>query len=302
MSRASAPPVARPVAHRVTAVILVRDEVDRLPGCLASLRGAVDGIEVQDTGSTDGTRDLLARLADDPAQDPPLRWHARPFDQFSAARTALHARVATPWLLWIDADERLSDELAAEIARRRRQVGPGGLDDHALWQVRRENLVLGRRMRARSLAGQRIARLGRTDAVRLSGEPVHEGLVLRGRADPQRTAGTVGRLEHPLEHLALTGVRPYLRKIDHYTSLEAAAGRSRYGVWQPLHVLVTGAATAWREWAWRGAWRDGRAGVAWALLAGWSATLRSWKVLRGGQAGRTRPRARRRDRGGKPRG
>jgi len=285
-----------PAHHAVTAVILARDEAGRLPGCLASLRGAVDRVEVQDTGSTDGTRDLLARLADDPAQDPPLSWHERPFDQFSAARTALHARVTTPWLLWIDADERLSADLAAEIARRRRRAGPGGLDDHVLWLVRRENLVLGRRMRARSLAGQLVARLGRTGGVRLSGDPVHEGLVVRDLQGPPQASGqasagvSVGRLDHPLEHLALTAVRPYLRKIDHYTTLEAAAGRSRHGAWQPLHVLVTGPATAWREWAWRGAWRDGRAGAVWSLLAGWSATLRSWKVLRAGKGSPRGPR------------
>jgi glycosyltransferase involved in cell wall biosynthesis len=266
----------------ITAVILVRDETARLPACLASLRGAADRVEVMDTGSTDGTRELLARLAADPAQEPPLRWSSRPLDDFSRARAALHARVTTPWLLWIDADERLSPALAAELARRRRERGPGGLGAHPLWCVPRRNHVLGRPMRARSLRAQRVARVGRTRAVQLSGEPVHEGLVLR----PAHRDAAVGRLAGTLEHLALTGVRAYLRKIDRYTTLEARSGRSRYGPLQPLHVLVTGPATFWREWAWRGAWRDGGPGLVWALLAGWSAALRSWKVLRGVGRGR----------------
>ncbi|HOX25882.1 MAG TPA: glycosyltransferase family 2 protein [Candidatus Krumholzibacteria bacterium] len=256
---------------RITAVIIVRDEADRLPACLASLRAAVDQIAVLDTGSTDGTRDLLARLAADPDQVPPLEWAARPFDDFSSSRTAALALVETPFWLWIDADERLSADLAAEIADRRRR---DELGEHDLWLVRRENRVLGRIMRARSLSGQTVARLGRTGRIRLSGDPVHEGLV---PVDPD---ATVGRLVAPLEHEALTAIRPYLRKIDLYTTLEARAGRSRYGWRQPLHLVATPPAAFWREYVWRGCWRDGRAGLAWAALGAWSTLLRSWKVLR----------------------
>jgi (heptosyl)LPS beta-1,4-glucosyltransferase len=257
---------------RLTAVLIVRDEAGRLPGCLASLRGAVDQVVVLDTGSSDGTRDLLAALAADPGTEPPLRWSERPFDDFSRSRSAALARVRTPFFLWIDADERLSPELASELARRRRE---GSLAAHDLWLLRRENRVLGRRMRARSLTGQWVGRLGRTGAVRLSGAPVHEGLVAHDRS------GSPGRLDGVLIHEALDRVGPYLRKIDHYTSLEVQAGRSRHGRWQPLHLLATGPATFAREYLHRGCWRDGRAGLVWAALAAWSATLRSWKVLRG---------------------
>jgi hypothetical protein len=260
---------------RLTAAILVRDEAARLPGCLDSLRGAVDEAVVLDTGSGDGTVDLLARRAADPAQDPPLRWQSRPFDDFSRSRRALQALVTTPFVLWIDADERLSPGLAAELARRRRE---GTLRRHDLWQVERRNHALGRPLRARGLGTQSLARLGRTAVVAPSGEAVHEGMVCKdGRA-----AG--GQLGGHLEHHALESVRAYLRKIDLYTTLEAGQGRSRYGWAQPLHLLATGPATFWRQWIWRGSWRDGRAGLVWALLGAWSATLRSWKVLRGGQA------------------
>ena len=91
-------------ATAVTAVLIVRDEAARLPFCLASLRGAVDEIIVLDTGSKDTTRNLLARMAADPIQDPPLRWFERPFDSFSHSRMAALAHVATQYWLWIDAD------------------------------------------------------------------------------------------------------------------------------------------------------------------------------------------------------
>lgn len=261
-------------AAALTAVLIVRDEAARLPACLASLRGAVDAIFVLDTGSADGTVALLEACAADPAHDPPLRWAARPFDDFSRSRTAALVYVTTPYWLWIDADERLSPALGAELAALRRD---GHLADHAVWTVQRENLVQGRVMTMRSLSGQRLARLARLDAATLSGDPVHEGLV------PLEPAAPTGALGAPLLHLTLDDPRPYLRKIDLYTTLEARAGRSRYGPWQPLHLLVTGPAAFWREYVWRGGWRDGRQGVLWAALSAWSATLRSWKALRRGR-------------------
>lgn len=266
------PPTPTPLP--VTAVLIVRDEAARLPACLASLRGAVDEIVVLDTGSRDGTCDLLARLAADPAQDPPLRWFERPFDDFSGSRQAALDRVTTPYWLWLDADERLSPALARELADLRRS---GRLGQHPLWLIPCRNLIQGRPMRSRSLGGQMLARLAAVDQVRLTREPVHEGLEM---LDP---TATPGRLQAPLIHETLTAVRPYLRKIDLYTTLEARAGRSRYGWLQPAHLLVTGPRVLWREYVWRGGWRDGPQGCLWALLSAWSAVLRSWKALRCGR-------------------
>jgi glycosyltransferase involved in cell wall biosynthesis len=254
---------------QLTAVLIVRNEAPRLPACLASLRGAVDQVAILDTGSTDGTRELLTRLAGSEDQDPPIIWADHPFEDFSRARTASLELVETPYFLWIDADERCSGPLRQRLADLRRD---GRLGDHDLWRIRRENRVLGRTMRARHLRDQWVARLGRIGAVALSGAPVHEGLVALGD-----TPG--GRLAEPLLHDALTTMSRYLRKIDHYTTIEARAGRSRYGALQPAHLLVTGPAVFWREYFWRGCWRDGGPGLVWAGLAAWSATLRSWKVL-----------------------
>ena len=256
---------------RITAVLIVRNEVARLPACLASLRGVADRAVVLDTGSDDGTVAMLERLAADPAQEPPVSWSRRPFDDFSRTRTAAIGMVETPFFLWIDADERLSPALAREIIDLQQR---NHLDRHDLWRLPRENRVLGRVMRARSLVGQTVARLARTGRVRLSGEPVHEGLV---PLDPECVPGL---LTAPLEHEVLTSVRSYLAKIDHYTTLEAQAGHSRYGVLQPLHFAITGPTVFWREYVWRGCWRDGRAGLVWASLSAWSAIRRSWKVLR----------------------
>jgi glycosyltransferase involved in cell wall biosynthesis len=79
----------------------VRDEEKFLGGCLETLVGRVDEIVIADTGSADRSRSIArafgARIVDYP-------WTG----DFSAARNAALDAVSADWILYIDADERLS--------------------------------------------------------------------------------------------------------------------------------------------------------------------------------------------------
>jgi glycosyltransferase involved in cell wall biosynthesis len=252
---------------KLTAFLIVRNAERALPRCLASLRGVVDAIAVLDTGSDDGTIAMLERAAADPA-GPPLSFETRHFDDFGRARRAALSRVTSPWALWIDADEALSEPLRRRLAALRKMRR---LQQHDVWQVRIENRVLGRTMRGRNLAGQYRARLFRIDRTAITPSYVHEGLTWDDGA-------TVGRLEEPLLHDAMDSWRAYLQKVDRYTSLEARQP-SRYGVWLPLHLAITAPVTMWREYVARGGWRDGWPGFVWALTTAWSSVLRDLKRL-----------------------
>ena len=85
----------------VTLSMIVRNEQDRLPAAVGSVRGLVDEIIVVDTGSTDDTcalaRDLGARVIEVP-------WR----DDFAAARNCGLDQVTTDWVLMLDADETLA--------------------------------------------------------------------------------------------------------------------------------------------------------------------------------------------------
>lgn len=81
-----------------------------LPGCLASVRGAVDAMVVVDTGSSDRTRELAAEAG---AKVVELPWA----DDFAAPRNAALEHVKGGFILQLDADERLVEGAAAEIRR-----------------------------------------------------------------------------------------------------------------------------------------------------------------------------------------
>lgn len=120
-------------APRVGMALIVRDEVDTIERCLASFVDHVDVVAVLDTGSVDGTRDVVARFM---ADHPGTAYVAGTFDwcdDFAAARTAaenLLIEAGCDWLGWIDADDELAGahNLRPLVERAGPDVGALGFD------------------------------------------------------------------------------------------------------------------------------------------------------------------------------
>ena len=93
----------------ITAIILTRNEEVNLPDCLRSLEGFARRVVVVDSGSADATRDI-ARAAGADVLEHPFENYAR---QFNWALD--NAGIDTAWCLRLDADERLTPELCAEL-------------------------------------------------------------------------------------------------------------------------------------------------------------------------------------------
>jgi tetratricopeptide (TPR) repeat protein len=101
---------------RISLCIIARDEEEMLPGCLESVRGAVDEIVLVDTGSRDRTPDI--------ARDAGARVFSLPWqDDFSAPRNEAARRAGGDVLLQLDADERLAPGGAASLRAAAAQPG-----------------------------------------------------------------------------------------------------------------------------------------------------------------------------------
>ncbi len=90
-------PVTRPA---LSLCMIVRNEKDNLPACLASVRGLADETIVVDTGSTDGTQDIARSFGAKVVQSD---WQG----DFSLARNLSLAAASGRWILWLDADDRM---------------------------------------------------------------------------------------------------------------------------------------------------------------------------------------------------
>jgi glycosyltransferase involved in cell wall biosynthesis len=240
---------------RLSAVLITKDEARDLPACLESLRALAPEIVVVDGGSADGTVELARRAG--------ARVEHRDFDAYAAQKQAALDLATGDWVLSIDADERLSPELAAEVRAVLEADGPA--DGYELpYEVR----FLGRRLRFGGLGSERHLRLFRRGRGRFVGGALHEGIALDG---------TARRLRGRVIHLPYRDVDEYLDKLARYTTF-AARKRFERGVRAtPLHHLLP----FWELFArliLRGGILDGRAGVVWAGLSAFHTWLKYVKL------------------------
>ncbi len=190
----------------LSVVILAKNERDRLPAALDSVRFA-DEVVVADTGSTDGTQEF-ARLAG--ARVVEIGWEG-----FVASRNRALAAARHDWVLVLDADERVTDALRAEILG----VLEAGTSVPAGYRMPRFSYFLGRPVRHGSWYPDSKLRLGRRSCgLRAAGGRVHETL---------EVDGPVGRLGKPLLHHPYRDVSDALRKASRYAQLGAEARHDR---------------------------------------------------------------------------
>ena len=90
---------------QLAAVILAKNEARHIGDCIATL-GFADRVVVSDSYSTDGTIEIAERGGAVVME--------RPFDNFASQRNSALDSVQAEWIFFVDADERIPPELAAE--------------------------------------------------------------------------------------------------------------------------------------------------------------------------------------------
>ncbi|PQP84376.1 hypothetical protein C0Q44_07310 [Paenibacillus sp. PCH8] len=108
------------LTERISLCMIVKDEEELLPQCLASVQGAVDEIIVVDTGSSDRSAAIARQHG---AVVVPLEW----CDDFAAARNAGLEQASGDWILFLDADEALDAAAREQIRSWTRVSGCDGL-------------------------------------------------------------------------------------------------------------------------------------------------------------------------------
>lgn len=167
--------------QRIAACLIVRDAIGTIDKCLESIRASVHEINVVDTGSQDGTLELLARLSAEDASDgvAPVRLEREVWsDDFAEARNTSFAMASdeVEWLVWIDADDVLTSEVAfSDIVASAADATDGFV---ALYET--EHDATGRA--TREVWRERIVRRSASFVWR---GPVHESLVLATGRSPR---------------------------------------------------------------------------------------------------------------------
>ncbi|MGQ0601060.1 MAG: glycosyltransferase family 2 protein [Anaerolineales bacterium] len=226
------------------AITLTLNEEHHLPDCLASLTWA-DEILVFDSFSTDRTVEI-ARVAG-------ARLVQRPFDNYALQRNAALAATDAEWVLFVDADERVTPALAEEV----KSVLPR---PEAGWWIPRHNYLFGKlTLHAGWYPDYQLRLLRRTAARYDPARPVHELVQLAGEA---------GHLTSPLIHYNYETVAEFIRKQTGYARYDAERLALEGVRAQPYQLLSMPLRQFWWRFITLRGWRAGLHGLRLSWLMG----------------------------------
>jgi len=236
----TAPP--GPGAVPVTVVIAAHNEALQIEDCVRSVAWAAEVLVVENDSSDDTI--ALAKSAG-------ATVFSHSFRSIGGQRNAAISRARHDWVLVLDADERATEALGAEVARR------VGQPTSEAFRVRRRNWFLGREIRHSGWDRDRPVRLFRSH-LRYDERPVHEHVLTN--AEP-------GLLDEALLHRPYSNLGEYFEKLGRYSRDWAVQNHARgKRVWLPS-LLVRPQARFLTTLVLRGGWRDGWQGVAISALA-----------------------------------
>jgi (heptosyl)LPS beta-1,4-glucosyltransferase len=222
----------------VSVTIITRNEASNIADALASVAWA-DEVVVVDAQSTDDTATIARQHAHRVVE---REWPGYVNQKNYAASIASH-----DWILSLDADERVTPELAEEI-----KALLAATPQYAAYRIPRVTWHFGRWIRSTDWYPDYQLRLYDRRRAQWTGQYVHEAVTVNG---------TVGRLQHEIQHYAYRDIADHLETMDRYTTYAArqmAESGRRTGLLQiaahpPLAFL--------RNYILRGGFRDGSAGL-----------------------------------------
>lgn len=252
---------------KLSVALITKNEEANLGRTLESVRWA-DEIVIVDCGSTDRTAAIAMGLG--------AKFFVEEWKGFGAQKNSALAKCTGDWVLALDADEAVSEELAVEI-----RALLNGTPECDAYFLPRRNYFLGRWVRHGGYWPDPKLRLFRRGAAAFEERAVHE---------TAHCAGSIGKLKGCLLHHAYPTLDGYLEHMNRYSTLGAqqavAKGKTSRSwaafVW---NVYLMPVATFEYNYFLRLGFLDGREGL---LLHLYHSAYVSWKYAKAWEAGRQR--------------
>jgi glycosyltransferase involved in cell wall biosynthesis len=192
----------------ISAVMIAKDAAATVESSLRSLQFCDEVVVILDSASSDQTESIARHLA--------TRVEIRDWQGYGRTKQAAVELARSTWVLSIDADETVTEELAQSIRDVVRRNDP----NHHAYQLRRRTRYLGRWIRYGDWGRDRVLRVFRRSQGRFTDAPVHESV---------RAPGPKPVLPGWLMHEGDQTISSYLIRLDRYTTLAAeslqASGR-----------------------------------------------------------------------------
>jgi hypothetical protein len=228
----------------LTAAVIARDEERMLADCLRSIAFADERLVLVDAATRDRTREV-ARIHG-------ARVEERAFDNFAAQRDAALQLALGDWVLFVDADERVSPALREEVLC----AVSNPMTRCGFW-IPRHNYLMGHLVRhAGWFPDYQLRLLARRsthfDPIRV----VHE---------LAQVDGPLGHLTEPLVHFNYATLREFVLKQERYCPLEAERWLATFGRPHLRALLGQPVREFWRRYVELQGYREGPLGLVLSL-------------------------------------
>lgn len=229
---------------KLSAVIIARNEEKNITACIKSL-GFADEIILMDNNSTDNT----AKIA--------IKFNARVFKSsgldFSKLRNLGADEAKGKWLLYLDADERVSRKLSSAIVKIISRD-----NDYAAYELRRLNYYFGKKW---PHVEKMIRLIRRNKLIGWRGR-LHESVKVKGR---------IGQLESPILHYSHSDLQSMVAKTNEWSEIEAnlrlSDNHPRVVWWRFFRMMIT---AFWQSYIIQGGWKVGTYGLAESIYQSFS--------------------------------
>jgi glycosyltransferase involved in cell wall biosynthesis len=258
----------------LSVAIVTLNEADNLARTLSSVRFA-DEIVVVDSGSTDRTVEIASSFG--------AKVFSEPWKGFALQKNSAIDQCVGTWVLSLDADEELTDELQAEI-RSMLEADAQMTPQVDGYRLRLRHVFLGRWMRHGGYYPDMKLRLFRrvtsSGLAHFTDRPVHESVAVVGRVE---------MMKNDFLHHGYPNLEIYLEHMNRYSTLGAqiVAAKGRVSRSWPAFLwnvaLVPKLTFVW-NYFFRLGFLDGREGL---LLHLYHSAYISWKYAKAWQIGRT---------------
>lgn len=188
------------LGYALTVLIPCKDERLNIRACIQSAESIADEVLVADSGSTDGTLEIVRSMK--------CKVIEREYRTSGDFKNWAIPQAKNEWVLLIDADERVTPELATEI----RSILSGEPSCDGYW-IYRDNHFMGHRVYHCGWNHDKVLRLFRRDMAHYEGPSDH--------GEVEISSGRVGTLKAKFQHFTYWNYDQLFRKFNRYTSLQA---------------------------------------------------------------------------------
>jgi glycosyltransferase involved in cell wall biosynthesis len=246
------------VSIDLAAVVLTKNEERHIGDCLDSLAWADERVVFDDL-SSDRTVEI--------ARGKGARVISHALENFGAQRNAALEAVEATWILFVDADERVTPPLADEV---RQAIGPTDEQTRVGWWIPRHNYMIGHRMRGGGWYPDHQLRLLRRDKARYDpAHPVHEIVILDGEA---------GTLRNDFVHYNYDTIAQFRHKMGRYTAFEAEILFQQGIRARPWTYVTMPLREFWRRFVRLRGYRDHFYGLLFCGLMSWYTFMAYWRL------------------------